>query len=46
MKEECQFYSKGDCIADMIPCDYTGKNFKDCLRYKVYYLKPQTMQLR
>ncbi len=45
-KEECQFYTEGDCIADMINCDFKGEDYKKCLRYRVYFLKPQSMQLR
>lgn len=46
-KEECEFYSKEKCAAaDMIACDFEGKDYKKCLRYRLYFIKPQTMQLR
>ena len=46
-KEECRFYSDYKCIAaDLELCDFEGENHEKCLRYRVYYLKPQTMQLR
>ncbi len=45
--EECNFYSDKKCIAtDLELCDFTGDNFKECLRYRVYYLKPKLVQLR
>lgn len=46
-KEECRFYSGSKCIAaDLELCDFEGENHEKCLRYRLYYLKPQTMQLR
>ena len=46
-KDDCEFYSDSKCIAaDLEPCDFEGENSKKCLRYRVYYLRPQTMQLR
>lgn len=46
-KEECRFYSGNKCIAaDLELCDFEGENHEKCLRYRIYYLKPQTMQLR
>lgn len=45
--KECQFYSEDKCIAaDLIPCDYEKDDYKQCLRYRLYFLKPQMMQLR
>lgn len=46
-RKECRFYSDDKCIAaDLELCDFEGENHEKCLRYRVYYLKPQTMQLR
>lgn len=46
-KEKCRFYSEGKCMAaDLEDCDFNGNNHEKCLRYRVYYLNPQTMQLR
>ena len=46
-KEECRFYSDSKCIAaDLEHCDFEGENHEKCLCYRMYYLKPQTMQLR
>ena len=46
-KEECRFYSDHKCIAaDLEHCDFEGENHEKCLCYRIYYLKPQTMQLR
>ncbi len=45
-KEECQLYSDKNCLAqDLEPCDYEG-DYKQCLRYRVYFLRPPVMQLR
>ncbi len=47
MKEECRFYSDNKCIAaDLEICDFDGESYEKCLRYRVYYLKPQMTQLR
>jgi hypothetical protein len=46
-KEECRFYSEGKCMAaDLEYCDFEGKDYEKCLRYRIYHLRPQTMQLR
>jgi hypothetical protein len=46
-KDECRFYSSGKCIAaDLELCDFERENHEKCLRYRVYFLKPQLMQLR
>ncbi len=46
-KEECQFYTDKKCIAtDMISCDLEKDDYKQCLRYRLYFLRPQIMQLR
>ncbi|VVB85132.1 Uncharacterised protein [uncultured archaeon] len=45
--EKCNFYSDEKCIAsDLEPCDFQGENFKECLRYRLHFLRPQIMQLR
>lgn len=46
-KDNCEFYSDGKCMAaELESCDFEGDNSGKCLRYRVYYLRPQTMQLR
>lgn len=46
-KEECRLYSESKCIAaDLENCDFEGEDHEKCLRYRVYHLRPQTMQLR
>ena len=46
-KEECRFYSGSKCLAaDLEPCDFEGENNEKCIRHRVYYLKPQPIQLR
>lgn len=46
-REECRFYSKGDCTAaDMVPCNFEGEDYKKCLQYRLYFIRPQAMQLR
>lgn len=45
--EMCNFCSDEKCVAaDLEPCDFHGDNFKECLRYRLYFVKPQLMQLR
>lgn len=45
--EKCNFYSDEKCVAaDLTPCDFNGDNFKQCLRYRLYFIRPQSMQLR
>jgi len=45
--EKCNFCSDEKCVAsDLEPCDFQGNNFKECLRYRLYFIKPQLMQLR
>ncbi len=45
--EKCQFSSEEKCTAtDLEPCDFKGENFKECLRYRLYFIRPQLMQLR
>jgi hypothetical protein len=45
--EKCNFYSDRKCVAaDLEPCDFQGDNHKECLRYRLYFLKPQLMQMR
>ncbi|MCX9085144.1 MAG: hypothetical protein OIN87_10145 [Candidatus Methanoperedens sp.] len=45
--ENCNYCSDEKCTAaDLEICDFKGKDFKDCLRYKLYFLRPQLMQLR
>ncbi|MDO9098922.1 MAG: hypothetical protein Q7U60_12485 [Candidatus Methanoperedens sp.] len=45
--EKCTFCSGDKCTAaDLEPCDFTGDNFKECLRYRLYFIRPQVMQLR
>lgn len=46
-KAKCEFYSDSKCIAaDLELCDFEGEHTEKCLRYRVYYLSPKTMQLR
>ncbi|KCZ70796.1 hypothetical protein ANME2D_02821 [Candidatus Methanoperedens nitroreducens] len=45
--EKCSYYSEEKCIAaDLVPCDFQGNDFKECLRYRLYFLRPQMMQIR
>lgn len=45
--KDCQFYSEEKCIAaDLISCDFEKDDYKLCLRYRLYFLNPQIMQLR
>jgi hypothetical protein len=45
--EECRFYSDSKCLAsDLENCDFEGEHYEKCIRYRVYCLRPQTMQLR
>lgn len=47
INKECQFYSEEKCIAaDLTLCDFEKDDYKQCLRYKLYFLKPQMVQLR
>lgn len=44
---ECKFYSESKCVAaDLELCDLEGENYEKCLRYRLYYIRPQTIQLR
>ena len=46
-KEECKFYSDSKCIAaDLELCDFNGDNHEKCLRYRLYFLKPQMVQIK
>jgi hypothetical protein len=45
--EKCNFCSGDKCTAaDLEPCDFQGDNFKECLRYRLHFIRPQFMQLR
>jgi hypothetical protein len=45
--EKCTFYSGEKCTAaNLEPCDFEGDNFKECLRYRLYYIRPQAIQFR
>jgi len=45
--ENCTFCSDDKCTAtDLELCDFAGENFKECLRYRLHFLRPQLMQLR
>lgn len=45
--KECEFYSNKKCIAaDLELCDYNDKDYKKCLRYRLYFLNPQVMGLK
>ena len=45
--QKCNFCSDEKCVAaDLVPCDFEGDNFKECLRYRLYFIRPQSMQLR
>ena len=47
LSEKCEFCSGDKCTAaDLVPCDFKGENFKECLRYRLYYIRPQALQLR
>ncbi|MCZ7394603.1 MAG: hypothetical protein ABOK23_01395 [Candidatus Methanoperedens sp.] len=45
--EKCTFHSGNECTAaNLEPCDFKGDNFKECLRYRLYFIRPQAMQFR
>lgn len=46
-KDPCELFSEGKCLAaDLISCDFDKEDYKQCLRYRLYFLRPQIMQLR
>lgn len=45
--EKCDLCSGEKCTgADLVPCDFKGDNFKECLRYRLYFTRTKFMQLR
>lgn len=46
-EDKCNFFSENKCMTkDLEPCDFIGDNFKECIRYKLYFLRPPIIQLR
>ncbi len=47
MKAECELLSEEKCLAaELIPCDCEKEDYKQCLRYRLYLIRPQVIQLR